>query len=80
MKSQYSFSNFSFALYIAVILLVTNTRANDSTLYESRILPIAKSEKSSSCTECHFGGVELKSFIGDSEAEMTTPRSLHQVE
>ena len=38
-------------------------------IFESRILPIARSQKSSSCTECHFGGVELQNYIGDTEAE-----------
>lgn len=63
-----NFFRFQF-LVLTLIFLATTIRANDNTLYESRILPIANSKKSSSCTECHFGGVELKNFIGESEAE-----------
>ncbi|MDA1014581.1 MAG: hypothetical protein O3A00_09035 [Planctomycetota bacterium] len=32
-------------------------------IFTSRILPIAQAERSSSCTECHFSGVELRDFI-----------------
>lgn len=32
-------------------------------LFSRRILPILNSTSPSSCTECHFGGVELKNYI-----------------
>lgn len=54
---------------LLVLLLATPYAVADENLFETRILPIAKSTKSSSCTECHFGGVELKNFIGESESE-----------
>lgn len=37
-------------------------------IFNRRILPILHSDKSSSCTECHFGGVELKNYIREDEA------------
>lgn len=37
-------------------------------IYQRRIAPIAKSDQSSSCTSCHFHGVELANFIGNDEA------------
>jgi hypothetical protein len=37
-------------------------------IFDRRILPIAKSDQASSCTECHFGGVELKNYIRDNQA------------
>ncbi len=37
-------------------------------VFGRRILPIARSAKASSCTECHFGGVELKNYIREDEA------------
>jgi hypothetical protein len=37
-------------------------------IFERRILPIARSDKASSCTECHFGGVELKNYIRHDQA------------
>jgi hypothetical protein len=39
-----------------------------SEVFERRILPILRSDKASSCTECHFGGVELKNYIHDDQA------------
>lgn len=36
-------------------------------LFQNRILPLAKSPEHSSCTECHFSGVELRNYIQDSE-------------
>lgn len=37
-------------------------------IFQRRILPILKSDKASSCTECHFGGVELKNYIHEDQA------------
>jgi len=37
-------------------------------VFDRRILPILRSERASSCTECHFGGVELKNYIREDQA------------
>lgn len=37
--------------------------ADAATIFARRILPILKADSSSSCTECHFAGVELSDFI-----------------
>jgi hypothetical protein len=39
-----------------------------SEVFERRILPILRSTSASSCTECHFGGVELKNYIHHDQA------------
>ncbi len=44
-------------------------KADAATIFNRRILPILKSDKSSSCTECHFAGVELRDFIADDQAK-----------
>lgn len=41
-----------------------------SEVFNRRILPLLRSEKASSCTECHFGGVELKNYIHNDQAAM----------
>lgn len=38
-------------------------------VFQRRIIPILRSDKSSSCTECHFAGVELKYYIREDQAE-----------
>jgi hypothetical protein len=43
--------------------------ATASTIFSRRILPILKSDESSSCTQCHFAGVELRDFILEDEAK-----------
>ena len=43
--------------------------ADAATIFSSRILPILKSDSASSCTECHFAGVELRDFILDDQAK-----------
>lgn len=37
-------------------------------IFNRRILPILRSDKESSCTECHFGGVELQNYIHEDQA------------
>lgn len=37
-------------------------------IFERRVLPITKSGQGSSCTECHFGGVELANYIRADQA------------
>lgn len=37
-------------------------------IFERRMLPILRSDKATSCTECHFGGVELRNYIRDNQA------------
>ncbi|MBC8289725.1 MAG: hypothetical protein H8E37_05355, partial [Planctomycetes bacterium] len=43
--------------------------ATASTIFSRRILPILKSDESSSCTQCHFAGVELRDFILEDQAK-----------
>jgi len=38
-------------------------------VFNQRILPIFKSPKASSCTECHLGGVDLKDYISSDQAQ-----------
>lgn len=38
-------------------------------LFERRILPIFRSPNPSTCSECHFSGVDLKDYIRTTEAE-----------
>jgi len=45
-------------------------RADDAAeIFERRIRPIARSERASSCAECHFAGVDLKQYILDDAAQ-----------
>lgn len=37
-------------------------------IFDRRIVPIATSSEASSCTECHFGGVELKNYLREDQA------------
>ncbi|MCH7725511.1 MAG: hypothetical protein IH991_03365 [Planctomycetes bacterium] len=37
-------------------------------IFSRRILPIMRSEKKSSCTECHFAGVELQDYLHEDQA------------
>lgn len=39
-----------------------------SELFRRRVLPILTSKNPSSCTECHFGGVEIKAYIQEDQA------------
>jgi hypothetical protein len=39
-------------------------------IFERRMLPILKSSKSSSCSECHFGGVDLRNYILENQTDM----------
>lgn len=41
----------------------STTGAGSAGLFEKRILPIFKSPKASSCTECHLSSVELRDYI-----------------
>ncbi len=43
--------------------------ADAATIFARRILPILKADSSSSCTECHFAGVELRDFILEDQAK-----------
>ncbi|MDA0281759.1 MAG: hypothetical protein O3B86_00255 [Planctomycetota bacterium] len=43
--------------------------ADAGTIFARRILPILKADSSSSCTECHFAGVELRDFILENQAK-----------
>lgn len=63
------------SVMISLALLATSAAAAEpleklaaEEVFSRRILPIAQSAKASSCTECHFGGVELKNYIREDEA------------
>src|SRR5947208_14053025 len=50
----------------AVLIAVPALRAADPSpaqVFETRILPIFKSPKPSSCVQCHLAGVDLKNYI-----------------
>jgi hypothetical protein len=49
-------------------LAAENSELSPAELFERRVLPITRSAKASSCTECHFGGVELANYIRDDQA------------
>ena len=66
---------------VAVLLLIASPAAGETApdaagdptpaeIFERRIMPIFKSDKPSSCVECHLAGVDLKDYILDS-AEKT---------
>ncbi|QDU38563.1 hypothetical protein Mal4_28920 [Maioricimonas rarisocia] len=58
------------AVMLALTLIPCALPASEtSQLFEQRILPIAKAKSGSSCTECHFSGVELSDYVRESEAE-----------
>ena len=44
------------------------SRLNAAEVFNRRILPILRSDEKSSCTECHFGGVELRNYIHEDQA------------
>jgi hypothetical protein len=48
--------------------LVTSADDTASDLFRRRVLPILKSKDPSSCTECHFGGVEIQAYIHKDQA------------
>ena len=61
-----------FCLAVTLPVLAESPKASSSdagTIFSQRILPILKSEKSSSCTECHFAGVELRDYIFEDQAK-----------
>ena len=61
---------FCLAAALPVFAESPKTSSGDATaIFTERILPILKSEKSSSCTECHFAGVELRDFIVEDQAK-----------
>ncbi len=43
-------------------------QAASRSIFERRILPILQAKNPSSCSECHLSGVDLKQYIGPSEA------------
>src|SRR5437016_2567221 len=57
-------------LVVALICLVADSAfAGDAAdIFARRILPIARAQVSS-CTECHFGGVDLKQYILEDAAQ-----------
>lgn len=63
---------------IFITLLIAGNVRGDETLLSSeeifarRVLPIVQSNKSSSCSECHFGGVDLKSYVKEDQISTFT--------
>jgi hypothetical protein len=45
-----------------------NGKSEALKIFQRRVLPIVNSPDPSSCTECHFGGVELRNYIRDDHA------------
>lgn len=45
-----------------------STSLTSTEFFTRRILPIAQAQRASSCTECHFSGVELKQYVLADEA------------
>jgi hypothetical protein len=43
--------------------------ASAGDVFTQRILPILRSPSASSCTECHFAGIELRDYIVEDQAE-----------
>jgi hypothetical protein len=68
------------AVCVALILATCGFRAaaedSASDIFTRRILPLAKAEKPSSCTECHVAGVDLSQYIlGDAASTFAALRS-----
>lgn len=61
---------------LGVWLVASSAMADDAAtkVFEQRLLPIFKSDKPSSCVQCHLAGVDLKSYIKPSSDD--TFRSL----
>lgn len=55
-----------FILALAPLAVQGEDSAAD--IFQRRILPIARSQQASSCTECHFGGVQLQKYVLDDQA------------
>ncbi len=51
--------------WFALCLLITAEPIAESPadIFTRRIVPIAQSQRASSCTECHFGGVDLRQYV-----------------
>jgi len=56
---------------VLLILFATGwSRADDAlAIFDKRIKPILQADKPSSCTECHFSGVDIKDFIRPTQQE-----------
>jgi hypothetical protein len=59
----------SFVMTVFAAAACAAEPASSTTLFESRLVPILKSDTASSCTECHFSGVELRHYLRASEAD-----------
>lgn len=59
-------------LTISITLLIAGTAIGEGVspeeVFNRRILPIVKSGKASSCSECHFGGVDLRNYVKEDQA------------
>ncbi|MGC1272325.1 MAG: hypothetical protein WBC44_01355 [Planctomycetaceae bacterium] len=68
------------AICIGLVSIIGTVHADDKppasagrppalSIFERRLLPIFKSPKPSSCSECHLSGVDLKDYIRPTQAE-----------
>lgn len=58
----------SFVVLCACVAAETDA-SSPGEIFARRILPLARAPRASSCTECHFGGVDLKQYILDDAAQ-----------
>lgn len=57
-------------LWLSLCLVVAAEPSESaSDLFTRRIVPIVQSSRASSCTECHFGGVDLRQYVLDDAAQ-----------
>jgi hypothetical protein len=55
-------------LIVATAIAAAQPTAPPDDVFARRILPLAQSSRASSCTECHFGGVDLRQYVLDDAA------------
>lgn len=49
---------------LAYVICISSVHAESpSEIYQRRVIPLLRSDTSSSCSECHLGGVNLKEFL-----------------
>jgi hypothetical protein len=50
-------------IIIVTTLIAADTASTTDDIFQRRIVPLARSAGGSSCTECHFGGVDLRQYV-----------------
>ncbi len=57
-------------ILVVVFAHATWVNANDATqIFERRVLPLVKSERASSCRECHLAGIDLRQYVLEDSAK-----------